>query len=275
MDRILYTKYKGPAGKKLRTSVSSVLPRPLFGAGKFLGRVFLLLVVLAAATGAYYAYKSLSAADSFLLKRVAVSGTKYVSKNEVLALARIETGRSLFQAGLEDAKERLQSNPQFESVAVNKVLPETVEITVKERFPAAFVGADRKFQISAAGFLFPSFKCQIVGKKLYVITGVKLCSADFGRKTGSKELQAALAMAALLESVKPAFLAEVSIIDVPETEELKLVTDDGRAFKIGEGNWDEKLEKLTLLLKSLNERCSKIDYVDMRFRDEAAVMFKK
>ena len=275
MDRILYTKYKGPAAKKLRTSVSSALPRPLFSAGKYLGRVFIVLLVLASAAGAYYAYKALTAADSFILKRVAVSGNKYVSKNEVLALARIETGKSLFQAGLEDVKERLQNNPQFESVAVNKVLPETIEITVKERFPEAFVGADRKFQISAAGFLFPSFKCQVVGKKLYVITGVKLSSAEFGLKTGSKELQAALAMAAMLENSKSPFLSDISIIDVPDVEELKLVADDGRAYKIGEGNWDEKLDKLTLLLRSLNERCSKIDYVDMRFRDEAAVMFKK
>ena len=275
MSKILYTKYEGPAARKLRTSVSSALPRPLFKAGKLLGRIFIVLLVLASAVGAYYAYKELSAADSFILKKVAVSGNKYVSKNEVLALARIETGSSLFQSGIEDAKERLQGNPQFEYVAVSKVLPETVEITVKERFPAAFVGADRKFQISAAGFLFPSFKCQIIGKKLFVITGVKLCSAEFGMKTSSKELQAAQAMAALLESVKSPLLAEVSTIDVPATEEMKLVTDDGRIFKIGEGNWDEKLDKLALLLKSLNDRNNKIDYVDMRFRNEAAVMFKK
>ncbi len=275
MSKILYTKYTGRSARKLRTSVSSTLPQPLFHAARFLLRALVVLLILGSGVGAYYAYKTLSAADSFILKKVTISGNKYVSKNEVLALAKIETGKSLFQSGLEEAKERLSNNPQFERVTLNKVLPETVEISVKERLPEAFIGADRKLQISASGFIFPSLKSQLVGKKLYVITGVKLVSAEFGRKTGSKELQAALEMAALLGKLKSPLLSEVTAIDVSEAEELKLVTEDGKVYRIGVGNWDEKLDKLTLLLKTLNERCNKIAYVDMRFRDEAAVMFKK
>ena len=64
------------------------------------------------------------------------------------------------------------------------------------------------------------------------------------------------------------------ILDISCLEELALIVPNTKQiYRFGDGNWDEKFDKLICLLKNLNERKKNIVYVDLRFRDEAIVQF--
>ncbi|MEI7904389.1 MAG: FtsQ-type POTRA domain-containing protein [Candidatus Firestonebacteria bacterium] len=280
MNRILYSKYRtkeavNTRGRKLSLTAAGIATRrfPLSVFLKWGSIVFVGALLLA---GAAYAYTALTSSEAFMLKKITVSGNRYVSKNEVLALAKLEQGKNLFSVSAREAEERIKRNLQFKKVSVCRVFPETLEIKVVERQPEAFLGEEKKLQVDQERVMFPSMKSQEIGKKLYVITGVKVNPNDFGRKSESAGLLQALEMIKLLEARKSPFMSGIVTIDVQSAEELRLLTDEGKQnYRIGAGNWEEKLDRLEQLLKNLNERCDLVQCVDLRFRDEAAVMFRK
>ena len=244
MSKILYSKYRlkrdafagRERGRKLSVfAAGAAISRfPLAAFLKWGSFVFVGALLVA---GVVYAYTALSSSESFMLKKIVVEGNRFVSKNEVLALAKLEPGRNLFKVSVREVEGKIKRNLQFKKVSVNKIFPETLEITVIERQPAAFLGEEKKLQVDMERVMFPSMKSQEIGKKLYVVTGLRVNPNDFGRKSESVELMQVLEMIKILESRKSSYMSSVVSIDVQSVEELKLLTDEGKqCYKLGVGN---------------------------------------
>ncbi|OGF48204.1 MAG: hypothetical protein A2452_04005 [Candidatus Firestonebacteria bacterium RIFOXYC2_FULL_39_67] len=290
-NKILFSKYRNKPDIKgtktykvtrivLKTEAAAVRPKAkiTLSFAKFLKAGKILLIAGAAAGLGYAVFTGvdrLNNSPEFEVKEVKVKGNKYVSKNEILAIAKVETRRNMFGVKLKDVQSRLKGNPQFKGAAVNRVFPGTVEIEVTERDPVAYLGENKLYQADAEGITFPAIKSFFHGKRLYVFTGINISLSEVGKKTTSKSLKQALAMVEKLETKGVPYLNDVMAVDVPCPEELSLVVQNTKqVYKLGEGNWDEKIDKLSCLLKSINERKKDIAYVDLRFRDEAVVSFK-
>jgi len=290
-NKILFSKYRNKADIKgsktykvtrvvLKTEAAAVKPRVklTLSFAKFLKAVKVIVItgaVAAAGYGIYIGVDRLNNAPDFEVKEVKVSGNKYVSKNEILAIAKVETRKNMFAVKLKDVQSRLKGNPQFRAATVNRVFPGTVEISVTERDPVAYLGENKLYQTDADGIIFPAIKSFFHGKRLYTFTGINLTLSEVGKKTSSVSLKQALSMVEKLEVKGAPYLNDVMAIDVSCPEELALVVQNTKqVYKFGEGNWDEKIDKLVCLLKNINERKKDIAYVDLRFRDEAVVSFK-
>lgn len=290
-NKILFSKYRNKADIKgvktykvsrvvLKTEIAAAKPRVKlsFSFAKVLKALKVLLIAGAAAGAGYGIYAGadrLNNSPEFEVKEVKVTGNKYVSKNEILAIAKVEIRKNMFGVKLKDIQSRLKGNPQFKAAAVNRVFPGTVEIEVTEREPVAFLGENKLYQTDAEGIVFPAIKSFFHGKRLYVFTGINLSLSEVGKKTTSVSLKQALSMVEKLETKGAPYLNDVMAIDVICPEELALVVQNTKqVYKFGEGNWDEKIDKLVCLLKSISDRKKDIAYVDLRFRDEAIVSFK-
>jgi|GEM_PF-1409695 len=290
-NKILFSKYRNKTGikgaktfktarvvLKTQTAAENAKPRFALSFGK-IKKVFKVLLItgLAGALGygLYLGVYKLNNSRDFEVKEVKVTGNKYVSKNEILALAKVETRTNMFGIKIKDIEARLKGNPQFKKASVNRVFPGTVEIELAEREPVAYLGENKLYQTDAEGFTFPAIKSFFHGKRFYVFTGINMSLSEVGKKTTSPSLKQALAMAEKLELKGAPYLNDVMAIDVSCPEELALIAPNTKqVYKFGEGNWDEKIDKLICLFKSLNERKKNIAYVDLRFRDEAVVSFK-
>ncbi|MFH1074883.1 MAG: FtsQ-type POTRA domain-containing protein [Candidatus Firestonebacteria bacterium] len=290
-NKILFSKYRNRADIKgaktykvarvvLRTGAAAVKPKLKLAfsfdrALKAAKILFILTAVAGLGYGVYFGADRLKNSPGFEVKEVKVTGNKYVSKNEILALAKVEIRKNMFGIKLKDIQSRLKANPQFKTASVNRVFPGTVEIEVSEREPVAYLGENKFYQADAEGIIFPSIKSFFYGKRLYSFTGINISLSEVGKKTTSLSLKQALLMAEKLETKGAPYLNDVMSIDVSCPEELALVVQNtDQVYKFGEGNWDEKIDKLICLLKNLNERKKDIAYVDLRFRDEAVVSFK-
>ncbi|MFH1824716.1 MAG: FtsQ-type POTRA domain-containing protein [Candidatus Firestonebacteria bacterium] len=231
----------------------------------------LILIVLGLKGGYDYLYDS----PGFNLKNIKITGNKYISKNEVLALTRIENGKNIFKINIKDIEKGIKINAQIKEVEVNRIFPSTIEINVKEREPVAYIGEDKLYQVDKECVVFPSIKSYFYGKKVFVLVGFNMNPNDLGRKGDNVILRQSLQMIDEINKMNSPFLNEIARIDVNELEELTLINEGlNQRFKIGLGNWEEKLEKLINVLKNLNDKRQNIAYVDLRFRDEASVMFK-
>ena len=290
-NKILFSKYRNKADIKgaktykvtrvvLKTEVAAAKPRVKlsFSAAKFFTAAKILVITAAIAGLGYGIYLGLDKVNNspdFEVKEVKITGNKYVSKNEILAIAKVETRKNMFAVKLKDIQARLKGNAQFTTARVNRVFPGTVEIEVTEREPVAYLGESKLYQADADGVIFPAIKSFFHGKRIYVFTGINLSLSEVGKKTTSQSLKQALAMVEKLEIKGAPYLNDVMSIDVSCPEELSLIVQNTKqVYKFGEGNWDEKIDKLVCLLKNLNERKKDIAYVDLRFRDEAVVSFK-
>ncbi len=266
--------YRVNAAANVDSAVLKVTRKKLEPVRKIFKYAGLILAAAAGIYAVYYGLNKLHTSPDFEVKEVKITGNNYTSKNEILALARVEARKNMFAIPLSDVKSKLKANPQFREVAIKRVFPGIVEINITEREPVAYIGADKAYQIDAEGVTFPAIKSFFHGKRLYTFTGTAVNLSDVGKKTSSLVLKQALAMVEKLEARATPYLNDVMVIDVTCPEELALlIPNTKRVYKLGEGNWDEKIDKLVCLLINLNERKKEVQSVDLRFRDEAIVQF--
>ena len=85
--------------------------------------------------GAYRAVTLIAAAPSLQIGHMVVRGHERLSTGEVLALIHGLRGQNILAVSLAEWQQKLLSSPWVESATIRRVLPSTVEITVRERQP--------------------------------------------------------------------------------------------------------------------------------------------
>ena len=135
-----------------------VLPRALRKPTRFLSRLvsgdveappFAMLALSAALVGSFSLYgvvvgghmpgvvQAVTARTGFAIDEIRVSGNVETSEIDIFDRVGLDGWTSLVGFDVQDARERIESLPWVESVAVRKVYPSTLEVKVAERAPFA------------------------------------------------------------------------------------------------------------------------------------------
>ena len=101
------------------------------GARMLIGTVLMVVLVISAGLVAYFT-------PLMSVRSVEVSGTSVVSRDDVVAAARIATGTPLLQVDTRPAAQRIAAIPRIKTVRVARRYPSTIDITVVERTAVAF-----------------------------------------------------------------------------------------------------------------------------------------
>jgi cell division protein FtsQ len=88
-------------------------------------------------------------AIGFRIVDLAVTGHDQLTREEVLASARITDRSSLLFLDVEATRERLKDNPWIADATVRKLLPGALRIDIRERAPFALWQKDRRFSVIA------------------------------------------------------------------------------------------------------------------------------
>lgn len=231
------------------------------------------LVVLAG-LGAYAAWRGVSLVAStpaLQVARITVDGHDRLSTGEVLALVEGLRGRNIIGLDLGEWQQRLLSSPWVEEAKIRRVLPSTVEVTVRERRPIA-VGrmGSALYLIDAHGVVVDEYGPAYADFDLPIVDGL---AAPKGRDGLVDEARAALAarvIAAL--AAHPELSKRVSQIDVSDPHDAVVMLEGDRALlRVGEEDFVERLEQYLELGDALRERVAEIDYVDLRFAERLYV----
>lgn len=233
-------------------------------------RVLVLAVVLGYA--AYRGVTLVAAAPSLQIGHMVVRGHERLSTGEVLALVEGLRGQNILSVTLDDWQRRLLSSPWVESATIRRVLPSTLEITLRERRPMGLgrLGTSM-YLIDATGVIVDEYGPTYADIDLPIIDGLTASPQDGGSMIDTARAEFAARVIAAL-SARPEIMKRVSQIDVSDLHDaVVILTGDPALLRLGDGEFVARLQQYLDLAPALRDRMSAIDYVDLRFDERLYV----
>jgi cell division septal protein FtsQ len=232
------------------------------------------LAVLAGVLG-YAAYRGvalIAAATSLQISHMVVRGHERLSTGEVLALVDGLRGQNILSVTLDDWQRKLLSSPWVESATIRRVLPSTVEITVRERQP---MGVGRlgtaMYLIDGKGVIVDEYGPAYADIDLPIIDGLASAPQDGAPLIDMARAEFAGRVIAAL-AVRPEIAKVVSQIDVADLHDAVVILDgDPALLRLGDTDFVARLQQYLDLAPALRERLTSIDYVDLRFDERLYV----
>lgn len=206
------------------------------------------------------------------VSRVTVRGNSRLSTGEVMALVSDLKGDSVLTADLGAYRTRLVDSPWVAEASLRRVLPGSVEITLRERSPIGVCRLlDRLYLVDATGTVIDEFGPQYADLDLPIIDGLSGPPRDGAPAIDPDraELAAAVVRAIWAHQL---LARRVSQIDVRDRHDAIVILDGETALlHLGDSHFAERLQSYLDLAPALHERVPEIDYVDLRFEQRVYV----
>lgn len=156
------------------------------------------------AAGWVWGPTALRGIEWFDVRTVEVSGTRLLAPHEVLAVAGIARGQSLWD-DREMWERPLREHPAIASARVTRRLPGTLRVRVEEKHPVAYVEAGTLRLATADGELLPVEPTRRP-------VDLPIVRAEWGDSAQGTVARGLLALAGRLEALDPGLLGSVSEI---------------------------------------------------------------
>jgi len=222
----------------------------------------LLLLVMTVATLSYLYVHTHPLKLVFPLRHVTFIGNRHLTDDELRQLSGIHLNDSLLTISGRQVNRRLLKSPWVRSVSLRKEYPGSLSIAIKEAEPFALLDMNnRLFLLDGDGKLLEELRGDSI-PFLPVIMG-----DPYNEKEGLSE---ALKLARLLN--EKGLSSETDRLEIVAHKPTELsVKIAGVLVKVGEGEYEEKIERLIKLEKDIKNMGVPIDYIDLRFERKAIV----
>ncbi|UCG80477.1 MAG: FtsQ-type POTRA domain-containing protein [Desulfobacterales bacterium] len=151
---------------------------------RFIGRCLLSLKIMLLTGGMagislllILAYDAVTQTSYFEAHEITVEGNKELSKQTVLKQAGLKLHENILAVNLNTIRYRLMAHPWVASAAIERALPDTIHIRVKERVPIAIVDLDRLFYVDERGEIFKPVESSD-RVRVPVVTGLSLSGIE-------------------------------------------------------------------------------------------------
>ncbi|MEK6698747.1 MAG: FtsQ-type POTRA domain-containing protein [Nitrospirota bacterium] len=263
--------------KRVTAARSSPKRRAGFG-GALVKGLAAAVIVLGSYLG-WAAYQSLVRAEVFQIAGVDVRGVRQISEGEIKDMAAGFTGQNIFRVDLHEAARRARAHPWVKDVRIERRLPNRISMVFTERSPAAVLETGTgRFLVDDEGVVVgkaarEGARPSSLSLASLPLVKVKNCPVRAGDRVDNEGVAEALALLAELAACRGWRLEEVTVnANTPESLSLLYA---GREFKIGRGNYAEKLRRLGEIMADVKRRGITFAYVDLRPERQAAVMVKR
>jgi cell division septal protein FtsQ len=233
-------------------------------------RVAVLLAVVG--YGGYRGVTLIAAASSLQIGHMVVRGQERLSTGEVLALVEGLRGQNILSVTLDEWQQKLLSSPWVESATIRRVLPSTVEITVRERRP---MGIGRlgtaMYLVDSTGVIIDEYGPAYSDIDLPIIDGLGATPSAGGSLVDAARAEFAARVITAL-AARPEIAKRVSQLDVADLHDAVVILDgDPALLRLGDQDFVARLQQYVDLAPALRERLAAIDYVDLRFDERLYV----
>jgi len=239
-----------------------------------LAKALIMAVIVSGCYLGWQAYIWVIRSEAFQIAGVDVSGVRHLSENELKNIAGVFTGQNIFRVNLEEAVRRAHANPWVKEVRIYRRLPNRVSMVVSERLPAAVLDTGSgQYLVDGEGVIIDRLSKESASAQPLPTVAIKDHKVRLGDQVGTEGMAEALTLLVELSARGGWKLAEITIkANSPET--LSVIYADYE-FKIGSGNYSEKLRRLAEVMADVKQRNLNIAYVDLRPERQAAVMVVK
>jgi cell division protein FtsQ len=256
----------GPAAGRSRQRTASLKSLMLQGLAG--------VIIAGTAWLGWQVYQTVTHAQMFQVAGVDVKGVKQVGEAELKEIAGVFTGKNIFRVDLEAAVKRARTNTWVQDVRIYRRLPNRISMVVVERIPSAVLdNGTGRFLIDSDSTVI----CRVTPEQaslwqLPTVT-MKDAPATPGMPVTGDGLAEALVLLGEIAS-RGGWQAHEVTVKAGSSESLS-VQYAGHEFKIGTGNYSEKLRRLAEVMADVKERGLQIASVDLRPDRQVAVMVKK
>ena len=227
--------------------------------------------------------------EYFNVKRIEIHTDGMVDTQRIRSWARVQEGENLFSLDLHRVKRDLQIIPIINEVAVERLLPHTLRLRVKERKPLAGIILYKQDQrgklnrivywVGDDGILIPPDSEANAGFKtpakwLPLITGLNQADLMPGRPIQSHQLISALSLIDRFDLSPMAGLAHLRQIDISRRETLEVMTWQGAHITLSLNGLDRQLNRWRKIYDLSRERKSTISSADLSIKNNLPVKWR-
>lgn len=232
----------------------------------------IVLGVVGAAVAAWQAASWLATAPVLRVANVSIEGNHRLSRGEVESILKGLEGEHILGLDLVEWQERLLASPWVAEAAIRRVLPNGVEVRVREREPMAIgrVGSTL-YLVDPNGVVVDEYGPAYSDLDLPMVDGL---SAGSGAARGQIDATRVALAGRVIASIRsrPELMARLSLIDVSNPHDAVVMLEgDTALLRLGEEQFAERLQQYFDLGDALRERVATIDYVDLRFPERLYV----
>jgi cell division protein FtsQ len=203
----------------------------------------------------------LESAPAFATSAIEIAGAAQLSKSDIGRIAGLAVGKNVFQVSAEQATAKLLAEPWIEDASVQRRLPGTYRVQVKERRALALLAAGDLWLVGEDGSAFKQLGPGDPGD-LPLITGIELASIEHDRHAAASVLLQAVG---LLREYQESGLAKrepLSEVHVESDEGLSAyVGVDGTYVRLGKAPYRTKLRRLREVFGQLASQRARAKYV--------------
>ncbi len=223
--------------------------------------LFLLLVVVSA---------SFTFINSvfFLISDITFKGNKSLSGEELLMISNIGERANFFRLDEKVIAKNLEEHPIIRKAVVHKLFPSSLKIEIEERVALAVLPKEGHFvEIDSEGVAMKFTRSP--DDAMPIITGIDTSVLTLGERVQTPGLESALE---IIVNLSEDTRKELSEINLTVPIDIHMYTIDGLKIYIGQAErLANKVRVLESILKNINERGLKVEYVDIRYENAPVV----
>ena len=238
-----------PKGLEYRPQERQPVPKRLFSG--------LLMVLFLLITGFLFLNSSF-----FNVSSIVIQGNKYMSNEEIYAVAKIPENSNIFRLGITEVKERLSRDLRIAQVEISRKFPNTIVVTINERKPLAYVASSYGFvELDKQGIVLAAYK-NLKKVRVPMITGVRLENGYIADQVQNQSIINILSFLAYFDEETLNQLSEINI----NAGQIFAYTNNSIQIRIGSA--ERLLEKAKLtqdMLKEIHDRNLVVEYIDLNY----------
>jgi cell division protein FtsQ len=208
---------------------------------------------------------------AFHVVAVRVYGGERVPQAELVQLAQITAGMSLFRINVERVRTQIMQHPWIRDALVRRVYPNELEVIVYERRPTAILDSGKGFLIDGEGYVL-SQATPGEAADLPRLVAKLSHPPSLGERLTDPAIHAGLRL--LHQARDRLFFRDTGItqIDVINTERFLIQTPRGKLI-VGDSlaGIDKKLELFPVLDEALRSKARRAEYVDVSVENQIIV----
>lgn len=250
---------KRSTGERIRATGRSIWRR-VRPVGRY---VVLLAVFVGIAYVAVTGYDRVITSPYFELSEVEMNGVRWSDRDELAHRSGLLRGVNVFDVDFSGARKAIEANPWIEQAEVIRDLPDRVVVNVEERQPQALLVDGGYTVLDGSGAPITKIRPEKADEALFdlpLITG--LTSRELKQGRGRRLVRRALVASRHYADLG---LADgewgLSELHLEPVLGLTLVTRGGTEIRLGNDRWEERIDRLESVRKTLENQEIEAGYI--------------
>lgn len=255
---------RGPQSHRAK-SASRPLSRPRASSGwlsrhrlKVFIALFALVLLVTVFSGMVWAYRSITGSQLFALHKIEVQGAVQTSPDELTQALRQQTGgRSLWQIDLAALRAGVMKYPWIREAQLERVLPDTLRVTIDEREPFAPVRRASGSLIWVDRDGVPLGERAVIknGTIPPVISGLDEGATPEVKDANKQRLNVYQQLLADLDRAEPKLSDKVDEVTLEDIHDVRLrLVEKNISVMLGETNFRTRLESALRILDAVERK---------------------